>query len=416
MNDDLLKKYSEVVIRAGINLHKGQCLLITCAVDNYNFALIAAQTAYENGARYVDVNVAGNKMTKVKARYSNPENLNFVPNYVTSKTLELIADDWAHLRLDYTEETDLLAGEDISNVEAIIRAERSAVKLLTQELMSFRRKWCIIAVPGKKWADKVFGNGISNSIKESDDNNKKLSDAISKILRLDKKDPVAVWNEHAEGLHQRANVLSDMNLDKIRIFGGGTDIEIGLIPKAKWKGGFSETSSGEKFIPNLPTEEVFTSPDFTRTNGIAKVTRPVKVLEKTVIGAWFEFKEGKVINFGAEKNKEALEKFLNIDEGARYLGEVALVDSSSPIFQSGIVFNSILYDENAACHIALGRGFGSVLPDSQDIKNENDMRERKCNVSIVHTDFMIGHENINVTGTNGSNKNIEIIKNGNFTI
>src|SRR5689334_3671046 len=130
-----------------------------------------------------------------------------------------------------------------------------------------------------------------------------------------------------------------------------------MIPGASWKGGYNQTDKGMEFIPNLPTEEVFTTPDFTRTNGKAVVTRPVKVLEKTVTGAWFEFKDGKVINFGADKNKDALETFLNTDEGSRYLGESALVDCSSPIFRSGLIFNSILYDENAACHIAIGKGF-----------------------------------------------------------
>ena len=410
VTEEILKKYADVVIEAGINLQKDQCLLITCGVDNYDFALVAAQAAYEKGARYVDISVSGSKLTKIKSRYSNPENLSFVPNFVTGRTMEMLADDWAHLRLDNTEETDELADEDISKLESISRAERNAIKLFTKQLISFNKKWCIIAVPGRKWADKIFGNHYTEA------NYEKLSGAISKILRLDSPDPVQTWKEHAAKLHNRSVKLSQMKLDRVRFWGGGTDLEIGVIPGSKWKGGYSETFSNSKFIPNLPTEEVFTTPDFTRTKGMAKVTRPVKVLEKTVTGAWFEFREGKVVNFGADQNKEALEKFLEVDEGAKYLGEAALVDSSSPIFQSGIVFNSILYDENAACHIALGRGFSSVLPESEDGGSESDLKKRKCNVSLVHTDFMIGHESINVSGFDCSNKEIEIIKNGKFVI
>ncbi len=410
MTEEILAKYAAVVIEAGLNLHKDQCLLISCGVDNYDFALLAAKVAYQNGARYVDISVSGSKLTKIKSHYSNPENLNFIPNYVTGKALELLADDWAHLRIDTTEETDELADEDISNLEKISRAERNAIKLFTKQLIGFRKKWCIIAVPGRKWADKIFGNHYTEA------NYEKLSGALSKILRLDSPDPVATWKEHSEVLHRRAVKLTEMNLDRIRFWGGGTDLELGLIRGAKWKGGYGETATMTKFIPNLPTEEVFTTPDFTKTNGTAKVTRPVKVLEKTVTGAWFEFKEGKVVKFGAETNREALEKFLEVDEGARYLGEAALVDSFSPIFQSGIVFNSILYDENAACHIALGRGFSSVLPDTDEVTSESELKKLKCNMSLVHTDFMIGHEYINVSGFNSSKEEIEIIKNGKFAI
>ena len=397
-------------MNVGLNLQKDQNLMITCGVDNYDFALLAAEAAYEKGARFVEIIVAGTKLKKLRVKHSNRENLTYVPNYYTGRSIEQIAEDWAHLRIDYTEENDLLADEDIAKVEVVTSAERASVKLLSQELISFKRKWCIIAAPGRKWANDIFGSD------NTEENFKKLNEALIKILRLDSNNPVKVWEEHGKSLSNRASNLKDFKFDKISITGGGTELEIGMIPGASWKGGYNQTDKGSAFIPNLPTEEVFTTPDYSRTNGRAVVTRPVKVLEKTVTGAWFEFKEGKVINFGANKNQDALETFLNVDEGARYLGEAALVDSSSPIFQSGLVFNSILYDENAACHIALGKGFASLLPDSHKITNETAMKENKCNVSLVHTDFMIGHQYINVTGTNNLGQTIDIIKNGTFTI
>lgn len=410
VTSDTLKKYIDVVINVGLNLQKDQNLIITCGVDNYDFALAAAEAAYEKGARFVEINVAGTKLKKLRVKHSNRENLSYIPNFYTARSIEQVAEDWANLRIDYTEENDLLADEDITKVEAVTNAERAAVKLLSNELISFKRKWCIIAAPGRKWANDIFGSD------NTEENFKKLNNALTKIMRLDSNDPVKVWQEHGKNLSNRAAKLKDFKFDKINITGGGTDLEIGMIPGVSWKGGYNETNTGAAFIPNLPTEEIFTTPDYTRTNGKAVVTRPVKVLEKTVTGAWFEFKEGKVINFGADKNRDALETFLNVDEGSRYLGESALVDSSSPIFQSGLVFNSILYDENAACHIAIGKGFASLLPNSNILTNETAIKENKCNVSLVHTDFMIGHQNINVTGTNNMGQTIDIIKNGTFTI
>jgi aminopeptidase len=409
MTDNLLSKYSEVILKTGLNLKRDQCLLISCGIDHYDFALKTAEIAYKMGARYVEIAVQGTKLTRLRANNSQKGFLNFIPNYLTVKSSEFVADNWAQLRLDYTEEIDQLADADITALDTISKAERTASKILNQEMIGFRKRWCIVAVPGPKWAAKIFGA-------TSKENEAKLDAVIEKIMRLDNDDPAEVWRKHGIRLSERADKLRDMDLDTIRFTGKGTDLEIGLIKGAAWKGGINKTLDGIEFIPNLPTEEVFTTPDFRRTNGMAKVTRPVKVLEKTVEGAWFEFKEGKVVKFGADKNTEALEKFLDTDEGSVYLGEAALVDSSSPIFESGLVFNSILYDENAACHIAIGKGFASVLPGNEVLTDEDEMRKRGCNVSLIHTDFMIGHESINVTGKTSAGKQMEIITNGKFVI
>ena len=183
-----------------------------------------------------------------------------------------------------------------------------------------------------------------------------------------------------------------------------------------WLGGPAKAANGRSFLPNIPTEEVFITPDYRRTNGKVKVTKPVKVLENSLNGIWFEFKDGKVIDFGCDNNREILEKFVNTDEGARYLGEVALVDKSSEVHKSGYIFNSILYDENAACHIALGRGFASCFTNKDDLTTPEEMNKNGCNHSLVHTDFMIGSEVINVTGVTQDGKKVEIIKDGEFKI
>ena len=239
---------------------------------------------------------------------------------------------------------------------------------------------------------------------------------LIRVLRLDKTDPVAEWKSLGEKLISRSKVLTEMNLDKLIFTGPGTDLEIGLNKGSFWLGGPAKAANGRAFLPNIPTEEVFITPDYNRTNGKVKVTKPVKVLENSLTGIWFEFKDGKVIDFGSDNCTDILEKFLNTDEGARFLGEVALVDKNSGVHRSGYIFNSILYDENAACHIALGRGFPSCFSNKDELITPEEMKKSGCNYSLVHTDFMIGSEVINVTGVTQDGKKVEIIKDGEFKI
>lgn len=409
MNFTNLQKYAEVIIETGINLTSNQCLYISCSVDSYDFALLVAETAYKKGARYVDITISGSKLQKTRAINSDKNYLSFVPNYATGRSIEQVGDKWGFLRIDNTEELDMLSDVDSNKIQTIITAERNAVKLFSQEMMNMSIPWCIVAAPGRKWADKVYNNN-------QPDNYNNLGNALNKILRLNEPNPVETWKAHGTKLKERAIKLSGFNLDKLVFAAQDTELEIGLITGGKFNGGLCRLPDGREFIPNIPTEEVFTTPDYQRTNGRAKVTRPVKVLEKTVRGAWFEFKDGKVVNFGADENKDILEKYFSIDEGASYLGEIALVDSSSPIFESGLVFNSILYDENAACHMALGAGLASCLPADVNTRNKEEMKKRGCNISLVHTDFMIGTSNINVAGHSKSGERIEILKDGKFVI
>jgi aminopeptidase len=421
-------KYAEAVIEAGVNLTAGQCLVISCGVDNYDFALLIAETAYKKGARYVDIVISGSKLQKVRALNSGKDNYEYVPNYISTRSIEQVADKWAFIRIDNTEELDMLANVDSSVIQSIITAERNAVKLFSQEMMNMSIPWCIIAAPGRKWANKVYNNGkpgfnaydktiqTRESKNHDDKNYDDLCSALSKILKLDNDNTAGAWKEQGKKLKERALKLNRLSLDKLLFTSDGTELEIGLIPAGKWNGGLCSMPDGREFIPNIPTEEVFTTPDYKRTNGKAKVTRPVKVLEKTVTGAWFEFKNGKVISFGADKNKDVLERYFSIDEGASFLGEIALVDSSSPIFESGLVFNSILYDENAACHMALGNGLASCMPGGINIRDKEELKRQGCNLSLVHTDFMIGSPAINVTGFTSSGEKIEIIKDGRFVI
>ncbi|HQY19850.1 MAG TPA: aminopeptidase [Ignavibacteria bacterium] len=406
-----LQKYCDLIIKVGVNLYEGQCLAIGSGIKNADFALMLADTAYANGAAYVDVIFSSNELTKSRIINSkNIDDINFIPNYPINRSYEQIANDWAFIRIDNLEELNVLKSIDPNTLGIITKNEQTSHKSMSKAISSAKIAWCIVAAPGINWAAKVYDSEPYIELEN------KLWDSLVKIMRLDKADPVSEWRRHGKNLSERGNMLSKMKIDKLYFTGPDTDLEVGLTKNSIWKGGQVKAQNGREFIPNLPTEEVFTCPDFSRTNGKVKVTKPVKVLENLLTGIWFEFKDGKVINYGADDKRDILEKFFEMDEGASYLGEVALVDINSEVHKSGLIFNSILYDENAACHIALGRGIPMCFSNKDEIITTEDMKKNKCNYSVVHTDFMIGSDKINVKAIDFEGKEIQIIKDGLFTI
>ncbi len=412
MNKEELKKYCDLIIEVGVNLYPEQCLNINCGIRNYDFAMLLAETAYEKGAKYVDFKTGSNLLSKFRINNNNnSEDLEFIPSYLISKTNEMLANDWAFASIDNLEELDVLKEIDSDKFGLMIKREQEAFKASSKALGSSKNTWTIAAAPGPGWASKVF-----NKPELSEKNTEDLWKKLVPILRLDKKDPVEEWRIHGNKLVERSSALSGMKLDKLLFEGPGTELEIGLNDTSIWKGGIVKAQNGRMFIPNLPTEEVFTTPDFRRTNGKVKVTKPVKVFENLLEGIWFEFKDGRVTDYGTDSGKEILKKYFETDEGASYLGEVALVDSTSEVYKSGLIFNSILYDENAACHIALGKGFPMCFSNRDDMITPGDMKKNGCNYSLVHTDFMIGSEEVNVTGFDKGGSRTEIIKNGLFRI
>jgi aminopeptidase len=411
MKEEIVKKYCELILKVGVNLYKGQCLAISCGTGNMDFGLKLSETAYELGAKFVELIAYSNRLKKSRVENNTDEkDLEYIPNFPVVRNFEMISSDWAYVRIDNLEEIDELKNINAEKFGIMSKKELEVNSPMSAAVSGSKIPWCIVAAPGPLWAAKVMNEKPSGNTTE------KFTDMLIKVLRLDKSDPVTEWKSLGEKLISRSKVLTGMNLDKLIFTGPGTDLEIGLNKGSFWLGGPAKAANGRAFLPNIPTEEVFITPDFNRTNGKVKVTKPVKVLENSLTGIWFEFKDGKVIDFGSDDCRDILEKFLNTDEGARYLGEVALVDKSSGVHRSGHIFNSILYDENAACHIALGRGFPSCFPNKDELITPEELKKNGCNYSLVHTDFMIGSEVINVTGVTLDGKKVEIIKDGEFKI
>ncbi len=408
---EYLKKYCELIIEVGVNMYPDQCLNIVCGVNNFDFALMLAETAYSKGAKYVDFQISSSRAKRYRIdENKNPSNLEFIPEYLTNKSFEILANDWAFISIDNIEELDVLKSIDATKFAAVSRKEQETFRRQSVLFGASHNPWCVVAAPGPVWASKVLSSDKSKATADE------LWKKLIPILRLDRENPVKEWKDFGNKLIERSNTLTAMNLDKLIFTGPGTNLEIGLNKNSLWKGGLVKAVNGRFFMPNIPTEEVFNTPDYRRTNGKVKVTKPVKVMENLLTGIWFEFKDGKVIDFGADSGREILEKYFNTDEGAGYLGEVALVDKNSEVHKSGLIFNSILYDENAACHIALGRGIPMCFTNKDELTTPDEMKKSGCNYSLVHTDFMIGSEEINVKGVDAGGKEVVIIKDGEFKI
>jgi aminopeptidase len=405
-----LKKYAEIVIKKGVNLYKDQCLNIETSVIDNDFALLLAEAAYKNGAKYVNINISTNELTKHRITYSNASNLDFIPQFYQARLNEQMAYDWAFIRIDNTGELDTFKDIDPTLLNNITKAERIARKRYLEECSKHKFAWCVIASINDNWASSVF-----NQPKSIDVTNK-FWEILKDILRLNTDDPINAWEEHEKNILDRAGKLNDLNLEKLRLKSKETDLTVFLTKTSKWIGGPKKTPEGRSFIPNIPTEEVFTTPDYNKTSGYVKIGRPVKIMETLIKGIRLEFKNGKIVNFDAENDVAILEKFINTDSGSAYLGEIALVDKNSSIYKSGLIFNSILYDENASCHIALGNGYPSCLTNGRLLKSESEIKNAGCNVSMVHTDFMIDIDDINISGFDYNNKEHAIIKDGYFVI
>ncbi|MCG8569660.1 MAG: aminopeptidase [Spirochaetes bacterium] len=410
MNQTVLKKYAELITAVGVNLQKGQNLLITTSPQQYEFALEIADTAYQMGANYVEIRSTSERLLKSRIDHTDLSQLGYHPNYDLVREYEMLANRWAIVRLDNTIEFDVLKDSENEKVEKYYTLASKFHKIWHQALMKSAIPWCVCALPSLNWAKKI---AEKNQININED---QLWEEFIKILRLDKDNPAQSWKEFSDTLQKNANQLNQQEFDKIVFQGDGTDLEIGLIPKSIWEGGYSYLPDGRCFLPNIPTEELCTTPDFKKTSGVVKNTRPFELMGVFVEDLTMEFQNGKVVNYSAKKGEETMKQFFAMDEKNRYLGEVALVDCQSPIFQSNLLFNNILFDENAACHIALGDGYPTSLANYEQLTTDEMLINAGCNVAAGHIDIMIGSEQIDVKGYTKDNKCIPIIQKGMFVI
>lgn len=406
MNKTIIKKYARLIAEVGANVQKGQEVIIRSEVENPEFALVLTDECYKLGASKVTIEWRYGPLTKLNYKKRSLKTLSTVEDWEIEK-LKQRAKTLPVLILIECDDPDSLKGV---NQEKVAKSRIAVMKKTKpiSDTMSDKYQWCIAAIPGKKWAKKVFPND-STSVAV-----KKLWDAILYTSRVTD-DPVQAWKEHNEDLLNRSNYLNSLNLRYLCYkSSNGTDLKVGLIDRGTFMGG-GETTLGTNvyYNPNIPTEEVFTSPKAGDVEGIVYATKPLSYQGELIENFWVRFKDGKVVETGGEKNAELLEKLVNMDEGARMLGECALVPYDSPINNSGILFYNTLFDENCCCHLALGRGFNNTLRGYEDMTFE-ECKKAGINDSSIHVDFMIGSKDLTIDGIDDKGNKIAIFKDGNW--
>lgn len=400
---DFYQKYARTVLISGIAFKEGQCLRVNCEPVHAELASVIEAEAYKMGAKYVEIDLQSPKSSVNRSLHQKEEYLDYVPPYAKNRVEEFVNSQWSLIALSGMEDPLITKLIDQKRNATTVKATRLVTKPMSLAMGDGRCAWCIVAAPTDGWARQL---GLKDKVE--------LWNVLTPILRLDHEKPELAWKEHSDTLAKRNKILNDMNIDFLHFEGEGTDLKIYMNEHSIFKGGAMLGDGSSPQIPNLPTEEVFTTPNYRKTEGKVKVTRPVQVLGDQVENAWFVFKNGEVVDYGASYGKHLLDEYFKIDPKAKYLGEVALVDGSSPIFKSGRVFNNILLDENASCHIALGNGIAFAMNITG--KSEDELDELGCNKSLLHTDFMIGSETINVTATTKKGEKKPVIKNGLFVL
>ncbi|NNM67903.1 MAG: aminopeptidase [Spirochaetales bacterium] len=394
--------YARLAVETGINLDPGRAVLISTGWETYEFARRVAREAYRRGAALVKIDVRDETLTADRIAFSPSEFWTLNPPGLESEYSGYAEDAWARIAIEDLGASMALEGVDAEALRILRQSKNALLRPYQAAQMADRFPWVVIAAPSPTWVKKL---GLKNEVE--------LAHLLTPLLLLDSPDPSRAWEKKMNKIEARCRTLNAHGLQKLHFKGPGTDLEIGLRPEHRWTGGAS-LFKGRPFLCNIPTEEVFTSPDAGATQGRVSLTKPVAILGAQVHGGWLVFQNGKVTDCGAEKNAKNLERYLEVDEGAKSLGEVALVDEDSPIAKSGRLFGSSLYDENAACHIALGAAYPICYADPEALISDEDKKARGCNLSSVHTDVMIGSNRLDVVGIDAQGNEVKILSQGHF--
>jgi len=388
-----LENYAELAIKIGVGLKPGQRLLIGADVENAELVRLVAQKAYDAGARLVEAHWEDDFLTLARLKNAPEESLTEAVHVQTFALNDVAEHEDAVLWMRSTD-PDLLKDIDPSRVNKAQTAMMKARAPYYGKVMVNALNWCIIAPPSKAWAQRIFPHLSPDEALEQ------MWDASFKIVRADVENPLEAWAQHNARLRKVREYLTQKQYSALEFKGGGTDLSVGLPEKHVWGGGSHHTTgnnAGLEFTANIPTEEVWTLPHRERVNGVARASKPLSYSGVLITDIEVHFEDGRIVSAKASKGQEVLEQMIATDEGSHRLGEVALVPHSSPISQSGLLFYNTLYDENAASHIAIGRAYRHNLEGGVEMPLE-DFVTRGGNDSLVHVDWMIGSNEIDVTG------------------
>jgi len=405
MKKTVLRKYAQLIAKCGINVQKGQEVIIDCGLDQPEFIQMLVEECYKAGASKVIVDWAYQPLAKLHYRYRSMKTLSTLEKWELERWQHYVDTIPCRILIE-SDDPDGLKGINQHKVAESKKRVYPTIKKYRDQIEN-KYQWCIAAVPGVAWAKKLFPELSKKQAVE------KLWEKILYTSRVTD-DPIKAWEDHNKDLFERCAYLNKLGIEELHYSASnGTNFTVGMIPEAEFKGGGEYSLQGYFFNPNIPSEECFISPMRGKAEGIVYATKPLSYQSQLIENFWIRFKDGKAVEWDAEKNKELLTKMITMDEGAAYLGECALVPFDSPISNSNILFYNTLFDENAACHLALGTGFADTIKDFEKYSLD-DCRKMGINESMIHVDFMIGCKDLNITAKTHDGKAVQIFKDGNW--
>ena len=405
MKKTVLREYAKLIVRTGMNVQKGQTVQVLADLDQPEFVQMVVEEAYKAKAKEVIVNWNYQPLTKIHYRYQTVKNLGTLKEWEKARQ-EFYCDVLPARVYIMSEDPDGLKGVNMAKMAKAQQMLYPVVKGY-RDRRENKEQWCIAAVPGKAWAKKVFPGMRTSQAME------KLWEVILQCSRVEG-DAIANWEAHNANLKSRCAYLNSLNIRQLHYTAAnGTDLTVGMIPEGEWKGGSDTSLQNIVFNPNIPSEECFISPMKGQAEGIVFSTKPLSYQGQLIDKFWIKFENGKAVDSGAEQNAELLKTMLTMDEGAAYLGECALVPQRSPICESGVLFYNTLFDENAACHLAMGMGFADTIQGFEN-KTLEECRALGINDSMIHEDFMIGCDSMNIDAVCADGSTVAIFRNGNW--
>ena len=409
MKKSVLKNYAKLIVEVGVNVQKGQDVIINASVDTAYFVKYVVEAAYKANARSVRVEWGCDSIAKLHYKYQTVETLSDMPDWQKAKMEHRVNTLPAQIHI-MSEDPDSMSGVDQEKMTKVRRIT-GPIMMKYREAMDNKFQWTIVGIPGEAWAKKIFPNLTKTQAVNA------LWDAILKVTRVNG-DPIKNWHDHNANLAVKSKTLNELGIKTLTYkSANGTDFTVDLKPCMVFEAGGAYTLGGVYYNPNMPTEECFTSPDKNSANGIVVATKPLSVMGQLVDNFSFRFENGKIVEVICENevHKGLLEKLISLDEGAARLGEVALVPFDSPVNQTGLLFYNTLYDENACCHLAIGRAFNECIKDFDKL-SEEEIKAVDLNTSMIHVDFMIGSEDLSIVAETYDGKTVQIFKDGTWAI
>ncbi|MFB6468263.1 aminopeptidase [Cytobacillus sp. Hz8] len=401
-----LEKYAELVVKVGVNVQKGQTVVINTKLEAVDLVRLIVKKTYEVGARDVIVNWNDDQVSRIRYDLAPDDVFLEYPKWRAKETEELAENGAAFIAID-SSNPDLLKGVDHTRIANFQKAAGSALQTYRRYVQSDKVSWTVIAAPSEAWADKVFPN------EPKENRVSKLWDAIFSSTRINEADPVAAWKNHDQTLHEKVQYLNTKRYHKLHYKAPGTDLTIELPEKHLWVGAGSHNAKGDEFMANMPTEEVFTVPLKTGVNGVVSSTKPLSYAGNIIDQFTITFKNGRIVDVTAKEGEKILKGLVETDEGSHYLGEVALVPFNSPISQSNLLFYNTLFDENASNHLAIGSAYAFCIEDGKQMSKE-ELAANGLNESLTHVDFMIGGKQMDIDGITSDGKTEPIFRNGDW--